>query len=252
MTITPEMEKEVAAIRAQVHKILLEAQAFATKHHKPLLIMVGEAHSQAQCPLLETVIYQEARKLGIKDVAFEFSQEMMTAAKAIPLTRTTATGHMMLSKQAECFGAQIHTVDDLHDSGTDENGENVDTRNKPIAQNLANIPRPVLMLTGAAHLKGLMANLALQKSHEIVCFDTSPTLPTEHKYRYNNTVHRLHLHSEAAALTLDQVITCGLGAKDGQFFTEWAEKNGGKPSMRESAMGGSILAIITRPSKRPF
>ena len=232
--VTPEV---IAATREKTHALLKEAQFRSDTSGKPLLILVGEHHLLSSSAMLETIIYQEARVLGIKDVALEADKGFLSLISRGQLSRMNLAGVQVIEKQARYFGTTIHAVDGRMMEAVKSMEEEmrghvekdhmaVNSRNESIAANLANIHRPILMITGAKHLAGLLEKKALQNSHEIVTINVSQDKnKTSAQIAGNHLlIHNLDFPYKTDALRVDQFFTYGLGADEGQKFLHWAKE----------------------------
>ena len=247
MTITPQMENEVADIRANVRQALHEAQARARASDKPLLIMVAEHHYGATQLLLESIIYQEARALGVKDVAFELPRDNPRLDPSVPMMeREFIPSQLGIYKQLLYYADRAHLIDDCHGTGDDN------ARNENMAANLNPLSSPTLFLTGGNHFKAIEALMAQYASHEVLSFDitTPPNVlygkGSKRTPSYMGTVpafaHREHLwlSFDANALLVDEVLQLGMDTKEAASFIPWAESHGHKRTraMAEKEMAG--------------
>lgn len=252
-----QMEREVTAVRKQVHDILEKAHARSEKSGKPLLIMVGENHGSANSVLLESIIYQEARALGIKDLAIEMpsrgkeGEEAKKTLESAPLIRSEPGNMSSIFHQGEHFGHTIHFVDGRHKAGEKAlfKGAALEYRNETMAANLALIKEQTLLCCGADHLKGLDNLMKRHNTHELVCFDVSPSkinssLQKPKKESHLKIGHQLNLSFEANRLLTDELFCLGMGKEEGGEFLHWAEEKDLKPTKQE------LLNNLTSLKKR--
>jgi hypothetical protein len=248
-----QMEKEVTAVRKQVHDILTKAQERSEKSGKPLLIMVGENHISAESALLESIIYQEAKALGIQNIALETSKKLQPRLLQMPISKGTITGLVLMSRYAEYDHLNLHYVDTRGDQITLGTGKSFDpklnSRNETIAANLINIHQPTLMLTGAHHLDGLNGDLpGLQKNYEVVSFNTFDKRNDFRSNNKNTPIHTLKLSGtdmNCAEYLFDRQLDKGL--------ISWMEEKGFKLSeTKAKAIVSGANKDHTKPSAVPM
>jgi hypothetical protein len=243
-----QMEREVAAVRKQVHDILEKAHARSEKSGKPLLIMVGENHGSANSALLETIIYQKARSFGVKDLAFELpsrgekSAELKKILNDAIIARPTMSGSLLVFKQSLYFGDNQHFVDGRAEEALKtklktQKDIRIESRNETIAANLAKIEQPVLLVTGSLHLAGLNNLMNAHATHEVVIFDVGNdkfhrdplkemTKKEAAKFKCIDAKN-IDLSYNCNKLTADNLLRLGLGNQAADFI-HWAESSGKK------------------------
>lgn len=116
-------EKDINLLRNSVRTALSEASTISKSSHKPLLILVGEAHTRSESSLMSMIIYDEARKLGVRDFALELPEEkkatdpvnsLIEKFISMPITHDTLWGHSLLAKLTDYNKDRVHLVDERH------------------------------------------------------------------------------------------------------------------------------------------
>lgn len=216
----PVSAKEIARLKSEIHTALHQAQAKSIATGKPLLILAGEVHGSPSSKFLESLIYSEARTIGIKDLSVEFPGYYDTA----PSYPMSDSEFDRLNKfQAKFFKHEIHYVDDLYDLATEANHQLIEPRSANIAQNLGAIQSPNLMITGASHLHGIANNADLNKTHTLVIFNTSPDYDLDiivglKSIEKKNNYHAFKLHGDPREMDLKSIITTTMSPDESASF----------------------------------
>lgn len=212
---TSVQPEEIVQAREKIRHQLHIAYAAARNTGKPLLILVGEIHGDPQSLLLETIILQEAHKLGLK----HFSRELdgsATAPKKVARSNTVD----LIAHQARYYSMNIHYVDDLAKQIYTQNDQALVPRNKNIGDNLSRIGETNLMVTGAKHLAGLSTHPDLIKTHTILTFDVTPDY-----IDFTHSFTRISLPGDARELSFYEILNYGLGNNDALHFRRYLKDN---------------------------
>ncbi len=230
---------DVQKARESIRPRLEAAQQRAAESGKPLLVIIGEDHYARPSYLTGMLVLQEAIARGISDIAIEMETLPETPRSVIRLNNTSAIIYPLL---AQYYNRPIHAVDSNYSDAAPyvfaKNCEPLrshmvlDHRNEAMAENVAAINRPTLLLVGASHLQALAEHPTLQH-YEIIAFDVTepgflPPLPS-------TKFHHVHVAREMRDLSLDQMLQYALGPVEGARFSQWAEQRGYKPSTRDAA-----------------
>ena len=239
--------EDVAPVRQQIRQWLAKAHARAEANDKPLLVLVGEHHGSALSAMLSTIIYDESRALGVRDVALEKpanGDPLLKVDLQIPISRLKLMGHPLLYHLSTYHHDRQHMVDGRHMEATSRDLA-LTRRDETIAANLAHIRRPVLMLAGSQHLDGIERQMGLHGTHEVVSFDVS-AVPLPSAQRIDHTIAHTH---DASRLNDDTLLRMALGKDKGNQFIHWAESHGRKLS--NAARDRHINSPISDSNRNP-
>lgn len=233
MAITLEAQSNIHELREYVRQLLADAYKKSKTSGKPLLILIGENHEMQSCALLEALIYQESKTLGIRDVALEADKNLLSIFSKAELHRFGLTGEHTIQKIASFHGDKIHAVDArrhealtaLADKRTRQDLLALESRNDSISANLLNIGKPTIFVGGYLHLAGLLDKQALHDSYEIIAFDVASkahSIKSTLRKLHDREIHRLTTSFPVEGLTTKEFMHLALGTKEGDHFLHWA------------------------------
>jgi hypothetical protein len=239
---SPVSEHDVAQMREILHDRLAEGLKASEASGKPLLVMVGESHTSTKAAILETLIHDEARKVGVHDVAIEDMANPLSADDRVrnaqllmePRNPTSNWGTSLTYQQATFEGDVVYGIDSEHSLSVGSrtpDGAHIDKddpygmvpRNQAMADNLAKIHEPIMAIVGADHMDGLTQDMQAKNTYQIVKFDVAGAAKRDNATPKETTV--LNLPGNPNLLDDMQISYMSLGADKGNQFLDWQEKN---------------------------
>lgn len=184
------MDKQTIENQRQViHDALVAGQNEARRTGKPMVILVGESHGDPTSTLNNLLVIEEARKLGVGNLALEFPETV---------TKVDGPARMWLSPEADgkldtnketlvTMGASLYP--DMNVSAIDKARYQIlgrekalapeikmAMRNDAMASELNQIPSDVVAVVGNLHMDGLNERMA---NKTVVAFNSAQPAPQE-------------------------------------------------------------------------
>lgn len=221
----PPSHKDIEALRLDIRQRIHDAKQRADTTGKPLLILVGEHHGRADSLVLNLLIYEESRNLGIRDIAIELPPAK-TGTDLVRKPSANSRMHVSMTevmRYAQFHGANLHLVDEWHHMESHE-ALNIEPRNVMMGSRLGHYASAMTAFVGAMHLQGMEREVAARGTHEVLSFYTH----NEDGWQ-TATSHTLTLPGDASQLDDEERLQLALGSQAVPYI-RWAEREGYKLS----------------------
>ena len=110
---TPVNPQDIEALRLVIRKKFEKGMAEYQKTGKIPVVLVGDIHIDPKSALFDSLVFNEAKRAGFKDMAIETDLAGMDSTDKIPFMRLAPAGIALTYDQAKYYNTTLHAVDGL-------------------------------------------------------------------------------------------------------------------------------------------